>query len=138
LRLPNLWCMITFSSINCVPVGHLWNWWRNISTCVSTSVPATCFAIVKVTLFATNRNRWWNLGSPLSTRNHAEQHAMETPVISCCNEIQDVTIGRQVDADHLLAFSRAYSSDLPGMWYNCHKCNLLWHASERAETCNML
>jgi hypothetical protein len=38
-----------------------------------------------------------------------EVHAMKAPIISCCKEIQDATIGRQVDVDHLLGFSRAYS-----------------------------
>jgi hypothetical protein len=30
------------------------------------------------------------------------------------------------------------SWDLPGTWNNCHKWNLLWHASGRAEACNLL
>jgi histone-lysine N-methyltransferase SETMAR len=37
------------------------------------------------------------------------ENAMEASVISRCKEIQDATIGRQVDVDHLLGFSRAYS-----------------------------
>jgi hypothetical protein len=39
----------------------------------------------------------------------AEENAVEAFVISCCKEIQDATISRQVDVDHLLGFSRAYS-----------------------------
>jgi hypothetical protein len=38
-----------------------------------------------------------------------EEYAMEASVISCCKEIQDASIGWQVDVDLLLGFSRAYS-----------------------------
>jgi hypothetical protein len=48
-------------------------------------------------------------GSLLLTRNQAEEHAMKGSIISCCKEIQAATIGRQVDIEHLLGFSRAYS-----------------------------
>jgi hypothetical protein len=68
-------------------------------------------------------HRWWNLGSPLSIRNQAEEHAIEASVTSCCKEIQDVTIGKVVHVGHLLGFSRAYSWDLHGTWKNCQKCN---------------
>jgi hypothetical protein len=51
---------------------------------------------------------------------------------------QGAIIDRQVDVDHLMGFSRAYFWDVPGAWHNCHKCNLLWNASERAEACNLL
>jgi hypothetical protein len=34
---------------------------------------------------------------------------MEATVIPCCKEIQDATISSQVDVDHVLGFSRAYS-----------------------------
>jgi hypothetical protein len=44
-----------------------------------------------------------------------EEHALEASIISFCKEIQDTTIGRQVDVDHLLEFSRTYSGDLLGM-----------------------
>jgi hypothetical protein len=37
------------------------------------------------------------------------KHKMEASAISCHKEIQDTTIGRQVDVDHILGFSRAYS-----------------------------
>jgi hypothetical protein len=33
------------------------------------------------------------MGSPLSTRNQAEKHAMEAPITSCCKEIQAATTG---------------------------------------------
>jgi hypothetical protein len=79
-------------------------------------------------------HRWQNLGSPLSTRNQAEEHAAEASVNSCCKEIQDATIGRQVDVDHL-GSSKAYSQALRGTWNNRHKCKLLWHASERVQAC---
>jgi hypothetical protein len=51
---------------------------------------------------------------------------------------QDAIIGRRVDIYHLLVFSRDYSWGAPGTWNNCHKCSLLWHASERTEACNPL
>jgi len=34
---------------------------------------------------------------------------MEASIISRSKEIQDATIGRKVDVDHLVGFSRAYS-----------------------------
>jgi hypothetical protein len=47
-----------------------------------------------------------------TTINHkpsGKDYAMEASIISCCKEIQDTTIGRQVDVDHLLGFPSAYS-----------------------------
>jgi hypothetical protein len=55
--------------------------------------------------------------------NQAEKHAMEASVTSC-KEIRVATISRQVVVDRIVEFSRAYSWNLPGMWNNCHKCNL--------------
>jgi hypothetical protein len=43
------------------------------------------------------------------TGDETWEHAMEASVISCCKEIQDKTIGKQVDFNHVLGFSRAYS-----------------------------
>jgi hypothetical protein len=40
--------------------------------------------------------------SSLSSRNQVEEHAMEAYAISSCKRIQEATIGRQVDVDHLL------------------------------------
>jgi hypothetical protein len=50
-----------------------------------------------------------NLGSSLSTRNQVEEHTTEASIITHCKKIQEATISRQVDVDHLLGFSRAYS-----------------------------
>jgi hypothetical protein len=38
---------------------------------------------------------------------------MEASAISCCKDIQDTNIGRQVNVEHFLGFSRAYFLDLP-------------------------
>jgi hypothetical protein len=92
----------------------------------------------KVTTFCSGSSQVMKPWSALSTRNQVEEHAMEASVISCCKEIQDATISRQVNVDHLLGFSRAYPSDLPGMWNNFHKCSILCHASEKAEAYNTL
>jgi hypothetical protein len=43
-----------------------------------------------------------------STTNQVEEQAMKASVVSSWKKIQDVTIGRQVNVDHL-GFSRAYS-----------------------------
>jgi hypothetical protein len=56
---------------------------------------------------------------------------MEASIISCSKEIQDATVGRKFDVCRLLGL-------LSGTWNNCHKCNVLWHALERTETCNPL
>jgi hypothetical protein len=49
------------------------------------------------------------LGSQLSIRNQAEEHAIEASVTSCRKYIHDATIGKQVDVDQLLGLSSAYS-----------------------------
>jgi hypothetical protein len=97
--------MITFSSIKCVPGRYLRNWLMSVSACAQTFIPGSCLIIVKVTTSCSKLSQ----GSSLSTRNKAEEHAMEASIISCCKEIPDATIGRQVDVDYLLGFSRAHS-----------------------------
>jgi hypothetical protein len=64
----------------------------------------------KVTTFCNGSSQVIKSGlATINTRNQAEGHAMEASVIFCGKEIQDITISKQVDVDHLLGFSRAYS-----------------------------
>jgi hypothetical protein len=63
----------------------------------------------KVTTFCIGSSQLMKPGFTSSTRNQVEEHAMKGSIISCCKEIQDTCIGRQVDVDHLLGFSKAYS-----------------------------
>jgi hypothetical protein len=80
----------------------------SITACALTFVPVTWLIIVKKVTFCNGSSQVMKPGSPLSTRNQAKEHAMEASVISCCKEIHDAIISRQVDVDHL-GFSRAYS-----------------------------
>jgi hypothetical protein len=105
----------------------------------STFLPASWLIITrKVTTFCNGYSQVMKPGFTSINQKPCEEHAMEASVIYCCKEIQDTTIGRQVNVHHLLRFSRACSWDLPGTWNNYHNCNLLWHASEKAEACNPL
>jgi len=65
------------------------------------------------------------MDSPLRAQKQAAEYVMEASIISCSKDIQDATIGRKVDVDHLLGLSKAYSRNLSGTWNKCHKCNVL-------------
>jgi hypothetical protein len=62
----------------------------------------------KLTVFCNGSSQAMKPVFTTANQRPSEEHAREASVL-CCKEIQDATFLRQVDFNHLLGFSRAYS-----------------------------
>ena len=62
------------------------------------------------------RDETWIHHYEPESKQCAMECAMEASIISCSKEIQDATVGRKFDVEHLLGLSRANSRNLSGTW----------------------